>query len=142
MSQKMLTETGRFTQEDVIYNDGLNLYAYCSSNPAMYEDPSGYACESKEGAENSKSGVESRKYNPDKSISPSNYLPTDPDNSLPPVRYEPKSIKEVERMRNGRGGNHKRHSKPAELIPKQRRKEIRKYWKKRGAEYTLPGEGI
>lgn len=34
---------GRFTQEDVIYNDGLNLYAYCSSNPVMYEDPSGYA---------------------------------------------------------------------------------------------------
>ena len=33
---------GRFTQEDVIYNDGLNLYAYCSSNPVMYEDPSGY----------------------------------------------------------------------------------------------------
>ena len=27
----------------MIYNDGLNLYAYCSSNPVMYEDPSGYA---------------------------------------------------------------------------------------------------
>ncbi len=37
------TGIGRFTQEDVIYNDGLNLYAYCSSNPVMYEDPSGYA---------------------------------------------------------------------------------------------------
>ena len=47
---------GRFTQEDVIYNDGLNLYAYCGSNPVMYEDPRGYACEPKEGAENSKSG--------------------------------------------------------------------------------------
>lgn len=34
---------GRFTQEDVIYNDELNLYAYCSSNPVMYEDPSGLA---------------------------------------------------------------------------------------------------
>ena len=33
---------GRFTQEDVIYNDGLNLYAYCGSNPVMYCDPSGY----------------------------------------------------------------------------------------------------
>ena len=51
------TGIGRFTQEDVIYNDGLNLYAYCSSNPVMYEDPSGYAgksikkkiCGSKEG---------------------------------------------------------------------------------------------
>ena len=50
------TGIGRFTQEDVIYNDGLNLYAYCSSNPVMYADPSGYACEPKEWAENSKSG--------------------------------------------------------------------------------------
>lgn len=32
---------GRFMQEDVIYNDGLNLYAYCSSNPVMYADQSG-----------------------------------------------------------------------------------------------------
>ena len=37
---------GRFTQEDVIYNDGLNLYAYCSSNPVMYSDPSGFAAKS------------------------------------------------------------------------------------------------
>ena len=37
------TGIGRFTQEDVIYNDGLNLYAYCSSNPVMYADPSGLA---------------------------------------------------------------------------------------------------
>ena len=37
------TGIGRFTQEDVIYNDGLNLYAYCSSNPVMYADPSGYS---------------------------------------------------------------------------------------------------
>ena len=50
------TGIGRFTQEDVIYNDGLNLYAYCGSNPVMYEDPSGYTCEPKECAENSKSG--------------------------------------------------------------------------------------
>ena len=55
------TGIGRFTQEDVIYNDGLNLYAYCSSNPVMYEDPSGYAggsvkqktCGSKESGSNS-----------------------------------------------------------------------------------------
>ena len=37
------TGIGRFTQEDVIYYDGLNLYAYCSRNPVLYEDPSGYA---------------------------------------------------------------------------------------------------
>ena len=45
---------GRFTQEDVIYNDGLNLYAYCGSNPVMYSDPSGFAketCKSKVGGE-------------------------------------------------------------------------------------------
>ena len=45
---------GRFTQEDVIYNDGLNLYAYCGSNPVMYCDPSGFAkegCEPKIGGE-------------------------------------------------------------------------------------------
>ena len=35
------TGIGRFTQEDVIYNDGLNLYAYCGSNPVMYADPRG-----------------------------------------------------------------------------------------------------
>ena len=45
---------GRFTQEDVIYIDGLNLYAYCNSNPVMYSDPSGFAketCKSKVGGE-------------------------------------------------------------------------------------------
>ena len=55
---------GRFTQEDVIYNDGLNLYAYCNSNPVMYSDPSGFAatqslndCNPKNGGEkDSKSG--------------------------------------------------------------------------------------
>ena len=33
---------GRFTQEDTYRDDGLNLYAYCSNNPVMYYDPSGY----------------------------------------------------------------------------------------------------
>ena len=50
------TGIGRFTQEDVIYNDGLNLYAYCSSNPVMYADPSGYTCEPKEGGNASRPG--------------------------------------------------------------------------------------
>ena len=35
-------EIGRFTQEDVIYDDGFNLYAYCDSNPVIYCDPSGF----------------------------------------------------------------------------------------------------
>ena len=34
---------GRFTQEDEHRGDGLNLYAYCGNNPAIYYDPSGYA---------------------------------------------------------------------------------------------------
>uniref|UniRef100_A0A0N5AC99 RHS repeat-associated core domain-containing protein n=1 Tax=Syphacia muris TaxID=451379 RepID=A0A0N5AC99_9BILA len=44
--------TGRLTQEDVIYDDGFNLYAYCDSNPVIYCDPSGFArlkCEYKAG---------------------------------------------------------------------------------------------
>ena len=57
---------GRFTQEDVIYNDGLNLYAYCNSNPVMYSDPSGFAketCKSKVGGEcGSESGSETGPY--------------------------------------------------------------------------------
>lgn len=57
---------GRFTQEDVIYNDGLNLYAYCNSNPVMYSDPSGFAketCKSKVGGEcDSESGNSSIHY--------------------------------------------------------------------------------
>ena len=50
---------GRFTQEDVIYNDGLNLYAYCNSNPVMYSDPSGFAkqCDPKVGGEKDSKGV-------------------------------------------------------------------------------------
>ena len=62
------TGNGRFTQEDVIYNDGLNLYAYCSSNPVMYSDPSGFAkktCKSKVGGEcGSESGSSSNVYIP------------------------------------------------------------------------------
>jgi RHS repeat-associated protein len=34
---------GRFLQEDVNQNDGLNLYAYCANNPVIYYDPSGYS---------------------------------------------------------------------------------------------------
>ena len=32
----------RFTQEDTYRGDGLNLYAYCESNPVLYTDPSGH----------------------------------------------------------------------------------------------------
>ena len=38
---------GRFTQEDIYRGDGLNLYAYCASNPIVYYDPSGYMCSTK-----------------------------------------------------------------------------------------------
>ncbi|MCY6354369.1 hypothetical protein [Clostridium sp. ZS2-4] len=36
-------------------------------------------------------------------MSPSNYPNPDPDFTAPPVRYEPKTIQEVERMRKGKG---------------------------------------
>ena len=62
---------GRFTQEDVIYNDGLNLYAYCNSNPVMYSDPSGFAakstqqsmCKRKNGGEKDSKGGSKTRYN-------------------------------------------------------------------------------
>ena len=57
----------------------------------------------KSGSSSGKGDNNSRLYNPNEPMSPSNYPPTDPDYSVPPVRYEPKSIEEVERMRNGRG---------------------------------------
>lgn len=34
------------------------------------------------------------------------------------------------------------HTKPSELTPAEKSKEIREHWKKRGSEYVLPGEGI
>lgn len=34
------------------------------------------------------------------------------------------------------------HTKPSELTPAEKAKEIREHWKKRGSEYVLPGEGI
>ncbi|WP_277998091.1 T7SS effector LXG polymorphic toxin [Bacillus thuringiensis] len=126
-------------------------------------------------------GDPTRAYDSTKPMSPSNYPNPDPDFTVPPVRYEPKTIEEVERMRKGkgpttkathgdrnieahhrdqrstkndgilddleeythrRGGNHTRHTKPSELTPAERAKEIREHWKKRGSEYVLPGEGI
>lgn len=33
----------RFTQEDTYRGDGLNLYVYCTNNPVIYDDPTGYA---------------------------------------------------------------------------------------------------
>lgn len=122
-----------------------------------------------------------RKYDPSKPLSPTNYPPTDPDDSVPPVRYEPQTDEEIRRMRQGkgprtkashgidniephhrgqksvanggiiddlteythrRGGNHARHSLPSELTSSQRASEIRDYWKSRGSEYILQGEGI
>lgn len=51
-------------------------------------------------------------------------------------------IDDLEEYIHRRGGNYKRHEEPSELTPKQRAKEIREYWNKRGAEYILSVEGI
>lgn len=37
------SQLGRFLQAYSYLGDGLNLYAYCSNNPTMYYDTSGYA---------------------------------------------------------------------------------------------------
>ncbi|MGX4601809.1 hypothetical protein [Faecalimicrobium sp. JNUCC 81] len=44
-----------------------------------------------------------REYDPTKPMSPSNYPNPDPDYSVPPIRYEPKTIEEIKRMRKGKG---------------------------------------
>jgi RHS repeat-associated protein len=153
------------SQDPIRLRAGINLYSYVK-NSFIWCDPLGLSC---------------KKYDSKKPMSPSNYPNPDPDFNAPPVRYEPKSIEEVKRMRQGkgpttkathgdknieahhrkqksienggvmddleeythrRGGNHTRHSEVSELTPKQRAKEIREYWKQRGSEYLLPGEGI
>ena len=53
------TLVGRFTQEDVYRGDGLNLYAYCGSNPVMYVDPSGYSEQCGTGSESGKKTIKS-----------------------------------------------------------------------------------
>ena len=75
---------GRFTQEDVIYDDGLNLYAYCNNNPVIYSDPSGFAkatnsanvnCERKEGTSGSNGTYEKADYHGKKNNSVKNKAP-------------------------------------------------------------------
>ena len=62
-------DIGRFTQEDVIYNDGLNLYAYCNSNPVMYSDPSGFTKETRKSKVGGECGSESGRYSLPQGIS-------------------------------------------------------------------------
>ena len=118
--------------------------------------------------------------NPGRRLSPTHYPNPDPHMSLPPARYKPQSVEEVERMRRGntpkgrihgdnaieahhrqqipverggiideltrsvhrQNGNHTRHQGPAQMTPTQRDREIRTHYRRRGGEYTLPGEGI
>ena len=48
-------------------------------------------------------GIVSGRGNDNAKLSPSNYPNPDPPMSVPPVRYEPKTIEEVIRMRQGKG---------------------------------------
>lgn len=59
---------GRFTQEDVYRGDGLNLYAYCGSNPVMYVDPSGYAKKCGTGSESGTDTTRVRHYTNSKGL--------------------------------------------------------------------------
>ncbi|WP_242825982.1 polymorphic toxin-type HINT domain-containing protein, partial [Clostridium tunisiense] len=63
---------------------GVLVHNKCTADPKVVGDPV------------------SRVYDPSKPMSPSNYPNPDPDFTAPPVRYEPKTIEEVERMRKGK----------------------------------------
>ena len=114
------TGIGRFTQEDVIYNDGLNLYAYCSSNPVMYSDPSGYAkesikqqsCGSKEGEKKSKALNEWLEDDPDLLKECNDWYNNNPewwgiDPQKTPVFYRKKDeVAKIRKLAGERGGHH------------------------------------
>ena len=77
-------EIGKFTQEDIIYDDGFNLYAYCGSNPVIYCDPIGFAKTNMFSiGGNSKSVKGSITNNPDFIVTPEGVaLPTNQDFNL------------------------------------------------------------
>jgi len=58
------------------------------------------------------------------------------------VEHNSGILDDLEEFTHRRGGSHTHHNLPSELTPAQRAKEIREYWKQRGKEYILPGEGI
>jgi len=91
-------EMGMYTQQDPIGLAGGNptLYGYVH-DPNTWLDPFGLSC----GKGNR--GPSNRSYDSTKPLSPSNYPNPDPAMSVPPVRYEPKTIEEVQRMRRGDG---------------------------------------
>ncbi|UED78820.1 RHS domain-containing protein [Lysinibacillus sp. CD3-6] len=91
-------EQGNYTQVDPIGLAGGNptLYGYVSE-PNTWLDPFGLSC----GKTNR--GTSNRSYDSTKPLSPSNYPNPDPAMSVPPVRYEPKTIEEVIRVRRGDG---------------------------------------
>ncbi len=77
-------EIGRFTQEDIIYDDGFNLYAYCGSNPVIYCDPIGFAKTNMFSIGGNSKGVKgSITNNPDFIVTPEGVaLPTNQDFNL------------------------------------------------------------
>jgi RHS repeat-associated protein len=49
---------------------------------------------------------------------------------------------EVTQQQHRGAGQHRRHSQPTQLTPKQRSSEIRDHWKQRSKKYVTDGEGI
>ena len=51
-------------------------------------------------------------------------------------------IDELTRGEHREGGNHTRHRGASQMTPTERDREISQHYRRRGGEYTLPGEGI
>jgi hypothetical protein len=64
--------------------------------------------------------VADRSYDPNKPLSPSNYPPLDPEDAIPPVKYEPESIEELKRMERGQGPRTKKTHGDRNIEPHHR----------------------
>ena len=110
---------GRFTQEDVYRGDGLNLYAYCSNNPVVYYDPSGYKpdCTGKGNNRESKDNNSSKSSVPEFEVSRSEY----PNHAkmLENAQSEGHSLEGLERGEGTRAARKNRYESQKEIRKKQ-----------------------